>query len=269
MAETRWHAGDANKAIYFYVKALELDPENPAILTRIAEIHRELGNLDIATKAYQDALLLKPDSIEITAALGVLYAQKPNINLAKEHLNKAIALDQARIKGYAQSRSNMLQPLDAESPVAAYNAYAILKDSKGEHLVAREYFFASLQQQPDDPLLLTNLGYSFYLSGKLGPAERYFRQALRYDNHFARAWTNLGLIYARKGQYPRAIQALKQVVSEADAYNDLGYILMLDGKFEEAEEMLNMAIKLSPKYFAKAHANLEKLKLEQADLANR
>jgi Flp pilus assembly protein TadD len=114
--------------------------------------------------------------------------------------------------------------------------------------------------------VLSNIGYSYYLTGELTAAESYFRKAISADSQFKRAWTNLGLVYVRKGQYSRAVKTFKQVMKEFEAYNDLGYFLMLDGRLEEAEYFFQKAIDMSPSYFEKAYSNLEQVQIKKREL---
>ncbi len=69
------------------------------------------------------------------------------------------------------------------------------------------------------------------------------------------------MVYVRKGMYNKALQTLKQVMPIEHAYNDIGYFLILEGRYREAEYFIDRAIELSPSYFVKANVNLENLKL--------
>ena len=54
---------------------------------------------------------------------------------------------------------------------------------------------------------------------------------------------------------------LKKVVSESEAYNELGYIYMMQQDYGKARRLFEMAISSSPTYFERASKNLEQLKL--------
>ena len=53
-----------------------------------------------------------------------------------------------------------------------------------------------------------------------------------------------------------ALDSLRRTETEAEAFNDIGYICMLQGKYERASEFLEQATHLSPTYYATAHGNL-------------
>jgi len=57
------------------------------------------------------------------------------------------------------------------------------------------------------------------------------------------------------------LQTLKKVVSESEAYNELGYIYMMQQDYGKARRLFEMAISSSPTYFERASKNLEQLKL--------
>ena len=224
------------------------------------------GNPEIAFRAYNEALALDPNLIMVHADLGVVSMDKRQYREARIHLAKAIELDQKRLASLSVSRmiGNLYVP-DRDSPARVYNAIAILDDVQNKHESAREYFRLLLELQPHSAILISNLGYSYYLTGELAIAEKYLRQAIREDQNLDRAWTNLGLVYVRKGLHKRALATFEQAMEPADALNDLGYFLMLEGKYEQAIELFERAIDTSPSYFEQAQKNLKRAKAELSD----
>lgn len=111
---------------------------------------------------------------------------------------------------------------------------------------------------------LNNRGYSRYLAGDLDAAERDFRAALTVDPGYEKAWQNLGLVFARRGDYPLAVATLGRVVSKHVAANDVGYIAMLSGDYATAEQLFADAIRLSPRYYQTADENTAELRRRRA-----
>jgi len=257
-----------DKAIYAYIQALEFVPDNAQTLYRIARLHSLQGNNNIAIKAYKEALVIAPAMGNAHSELGVLAMSVREYKLAATHLNQAVKLDQLRLKNSLEKVGEYkFSALDQSSPIRAYNALAILDDLAGHHFRARIYFRLVLKFKPRSALLATNLGYSFYLSGHYNQAERYLKQAIEYSPKFKRAWTNLGLVYARKSQYNRAVMSFEQVMSPAQALNDLGYFLMLDAQYSKAIVLFRQAIDASPSYFEQANKNLKRAVLSDKALA--
>ncbi|MGS0724734.1 tetratricopeptide repeat protein [Shewanella sp. 0m-8] len=265
-AHSEEQSGNLEKALYAYIQALDFNAKNPETFYQIGRIHTMRGNPDIAFKAYNEALALEPNFMMVHADLGVISMDKRQYREARQHLEKAIELDQERLSALDIKRKTVdFWVPNRESPARVYNAIAILEDVENNHQQARAYFKLVLELQPHSPILITNLGYSYYLTGELAMAEKYLRKALQADSNFDRAWTNLGLVYVRKGLHKRALATFEQTMSPADALNDLGYFLMLEGQYEKAIGLFERAIDTSPSYFEQAQKNLRRAKAELSD----
>ena len=78
---------------------------------------------------------------------------------------------------------------------------------------------------------------------------------------------NLGLVYARRGDYPTALATLTRVVGAPMAANDVGYIAMISGDYAAAERLFQDAIRLSPRYYPTANENAAELRRRRSDAA--
>lgn len=258
--------GDLDQALFHYIKALEMAPADTGLLIRIAHIHELRNDKSIAILAYSEALKIDPTLIIAHQNLGVIEMQNRRHKKAKTHLQQALLLDQQRLSKLGGIKKSGYYDLDRESLTKSYNVSGVLEDMNGNFALARIYYNLILNMGEDTPNVLSNIGYSYYLTGELTQAENYYKKAINLDPRFMRAWTNLGLLYVRKNQYSRAIQTFKQVMSDFEAYNDLGYFVMLDGHLDEAEYFFHKAIDLSPSYYKKANSNLELLQLKKSEL---
>jgi len=273
LAQKEEQAGRLDKALYLYIQALDFNPSNAETFYRIAHIHTIRGRDDIAYRAYNEALTLNPNFMLAQAEFGIIKIDQREYDQARIHLEKAIALDQQRLQDkQGQTDAQGLLVLDQLSPLKVYNAMGILEDLENHHDKARAYFHLALDFQPYSAVIATNMGYSYYLSGELTVAERFLKQAIQYDSSYQRAWSNLGLVYIRTGQYTKALSTFEQNLSKADALNDLGYFLMLEGKYDRAITLFKQAIDESPSYFEQAQKNLKiaeaELQLHTSPLAN-
>jgi Flp pilus assembly protein TadD len=258
--------GDLDQALFHYIKALEMDPTDTDILIGIAHIHELRNDKSIATRAYMEALKIDPTLILAHQNLGVIELQDRKHKNAKTHLQQALLLDQQRLSKLGGIKKSGYYDLDRESLTKSYNVSGVLEDMNGNFALARIYYNLILSMGENPPNVLSNIGYSYYLTGELSQAENYYKKAINLDPRFKRAWTNLGLLYVRINQYSRAIQTLKQVMSDFEAYNDLGYFVMLEGNLDEAEYFFQKAINLSPSYYKKANANLDLVQLRKREL---
>ncbi len=259
LAEQEVKSNNLDKAIFYYIQALEFDNQDVDIIYSIGDIQNTLGSPELAARAFKHVLTINPNHIAALAQMGVYYLERKSMDKAKETLERTIKLDQKRL--HINVSFEQFIPLDSESPILAYNALAVLSDLDSRHDYAREIFNLLIPISDNLSLTYTNMGFSYYLSHHYILAETYYKKALDVNSDYERAKLNLGLIYVRTGQYNKSIQLFKQVMTTAEAYNDIGYFLLLDGRYQEAEYFLQTAIDLSPTYFEKGHINLENVQL--------
>ena len=235
----RAHAsGETDLALYMYVRAYDLENDNRHALQRIAQIHESRDNLRLATRAYRAMLKADPRDVAALESLGLIYLKAKAFADAKDLFERAVLEDSTRWR--------------------AFNGLGVIADMRGEHGVAVLAYDSALAAKPGDPVLLNNRGYSYYLVGAFQSATRDFIEAGTYG--LERAWVNLGLVMARQGRYPEAVQTMLGPIDAAVAYNDVGYIAMRQGDYDVAELYFEKAISLSPRHFAAATQNLEELK---------
>ncbi|MBL6986555.1 MAG: tetratricopeptide repeat protein [Methylobacter sp.] len=231
--------GNKDEALYYYVRALEFDDQNTEALEKIGDIHAEKGNYIPAEVAYQMALKLNPKNVTALEGLGLIQLNTGKQAEAKQSLATAVAID-----------PNLWR---------ACNGLGLIADKDGDYLQALQYYESALKTKPNMPMLMNNLGYSKYLSGDLQGAMQLFDAVSRLDAKYDSAWLNQGLVHARLGNDAAAIQAFMHVLDEADAYNNLGYIYMMNNKTPAAYEYFQKAISLSPTYHKLANENLDRL----------
>lgn len=232
--------GNKDDALYYYVKALELDGgKNREALDRIGDIHAGKGNAAPAEAAYRLALELEPKDADALAGLGLLLLGGGKPDEAKRLLAAAVDSDPGRWR--------------------AHNGLGLLADRNGDHPLAAQHYERALQAG-GAAMVWNNLGYSKYLAGDLPGALRCFDAALKLDGHYEPAWLNKGLVHTRLGEEQAALQAFRRVLEPADAYNNLGYLYMLEGKADPAYEYLQKAIAASPGYHELANENLGRLR---------
>ena len=129
----------------------------------------------------------------------------------------------------------------------AHHRLAILRELDGQADKADEHFQAALKQEPRNPELLCDYGYSLYLRGQLPLAEQQLRAALAAAPEHARAHTNLGLIQARTGRMAEAVASFQAAgCHPASARANTAFALMLEERWNEAREQLEAALAYDP-----------------------
>jgi Flp pilus assembly protein TadD len=236
-AQTSLEEGEVDKGLFFYVKALNYDPDDAGLLYRIGRIHDHGGDAEMATRAYTLALRSNPDLVPALESRGLLLlAHKEDIR-AEQDLERAVALDATAWR--------------------AQNGLGLIEDRKGNHEKAIALYSAALAVEPTVAEVLNNRGYSRMLAGHLFAAEADLRQSAALG--YRKAWINLGALLARSGQYGQAVDAYNEVLDEPESLNKAAEIAMENRDQDVAQNLLERAIKQSPVYFPDAEQNLAQL----------
>lgn len=234
--DTAYARGDGDRALVEYVKALAEDRGNTEILYKIATVHREMGQMPVAQRAYEEILAKHPRHAGALEGIGLILLGQHLYARAEERLLAAVAADPDRWR--------------------ALNALGIAADIAGESEPARRYYLEALERQPQAAQVLNNLGYSRYLAGDWAGARGYYQRALDVERDSREAWSNLGLLYVREGRHDEAVAAFGTIMSDAQALNTVGYLCLVAGEYAPARLYLKRAIDASPTYYQEAHQNL-------------
>ena len=84
--------GELEKAIEYYQKSLDLNPDYPNTWLRLAEVLLELNNLPAAQRGYEAALQLQPGMVAAYAGIGTVALRQKNYPRAIEYLSRALDL---------------------------------------------------------------------------------------------------------------------------------------------------------------------------------
>ncbi|PSJ46946.1 tetratricopeptide repeat protein [Zobellella taiwanensis] len=254
-------SGNPDAMIYAYSQALAFREFNKADLyLAIARLEQQRRNNSRAEQAYREALAADGKRQDAKEGLALLLVDMKRHQEAESLLQEVVAADQARLGASAEGQCRT----DNQSPWRSYNGLGLLADIMEQGSRAREHYQCALAIQPGLAMLHGNLGFSYYLDGEYPQAERALTRAVNQDPEYQRGWSNLGLLYYRWGRKSEALSALRKVMSQAEALNDLGYIAMMEGEYEEAAGLFQRAIDASPRYYPKAVENLGQAKTMSA-----
>jgi len=241
-AENALQAGNVEKALFFYTRALKYEPENVETLAKIGAIQFERNDYARAKQAFSLAKSFDPAHSASLEGLGLIYMAEGMNEQAIRELRAAIAYDSQLWR--------------------AHNALGIYADKSNNFAAALGHYDTALIINPNAADVLNNRGYSRFLAGDFPGATADLYEAAN-DRDFPSAWANLGMVYAHHGWYDDAIWTYQNVMSDAHAYNNTGKIALKNGDFHQATWYLNEAIRRSPTYFPEAQQNL--MRLEHLD----
>lgn len=258
MGATAYQAGALDQALYQYLRAIELDPTRHEALVWVGHIHRERGNQHLAEMAFAEVLSQEPNNPLALAEMGLLQLAMQQPENARQLLGQAIAADQQRLGNEPAAGPDGLK-VDAASPLKVYNAMGVLADLQSDFSQAARYYRLAQQIEPRSALVANSMAYSLYLAGKWPEAEQQYRLGLSYDSRYQPLWRNYGLLLARMDRYEESLSMFEQVEKRSEASNDVGYICLIEGKLDMAEQFFRSAIEQSPSHYDSAWENLSRV----------
>jgi tetratricopeptide (TPR) repeat protein len=261
MAAMAYQAGDLDQSLYQYLRVIELEPKRYEAMVGVGRIHRERGNTQLAEMAFGDVLTHQPENPDALAEMGMLQLARRNHEAAQKLLFKAVALDQRRLGSEQGDGSPDVAALkvDSQSPLKVYNALGVLADLRNDFSLSEAYYRLAMLIEPRSVLVQNSLGYSYYLAGQWPEAERTYQRGIGYDAGYKPLWRNYGLLLARMERYEEALSAFEQIGDRAHASNDVGYVCLVEGKLDAAEQFFRSAIEQSPAHYAMAWDNLNRV----------
>jgi tetratricopeptide (TPR) repeat protein len=260
MAAMAYQAGDLDQSLYQYLRAIELDPKRYEALVGVGRIHRERGNTQLAEMAFGEVLANQPENFDALAEMGMLRLAKRDHKGAENLLFKAVELDQRRLGGdKGRPHDVAVLKVDSKSPLKVYNALGVLADLNNDFPLSGAYYRLAMLIEPRSVLVQNSLGYSYYMAGQWPEAERTYQRGISYDASYKPLWRNYGLLLARMERYEEALSAFEQISNRAQASNDVGYVCLVEGKLDIAEQFFRSAIEQSPAHYDMAWENLNRV----------
>jgi Flp pilus assembly protein TadD len=116
----------------------------------------------------------------------------------------------------ATSGDERLDPLDRDLEIAAPEGTVVLQEGvdqllvgdrlmdAGQHELALRAYYRAAADRGADAEVLTSIGSANLALGRVGQAERKFREALDVDETFIPAWNNLGVALIERGEFGEA-----------------------------------------------------------------
>ena len=254
---------DFQKAVTYYTKAIELNPETAEAYVNRGAAYESMDDLDRALEDFNKSLALEPKSEGYNNRANV-YFKRRDYDQAVQDYSKALELGSGNVgahiyRGHAlknmglydnairdYSEALSLAPDNAD----AYTSIGIIHSLRGDHNNAIRNYDQALELNPCDPYTYLNRGTSYNAKGNFDSAEKDFWKALELDPDYAYAYSALGMISIRKGEVDRALRdldrALKLNPDYAYAQAIRGSLYLEKGDLDRAIQDLNKALTLDP-----------------------
>ncbi len=142
--------------------------------------------------------------------------------------------------------------------VLATKKLALLYDRTQDLDRAEDEYKRLLQHNPKDADTLAKIGDMYYRRGMWGAAEKWYGDALAHQANHASARSGLGFALAHQGEYVKSLEEFKKVVSAADAYCEIAFVMKLQGKRQDAVRAYEEALRLEPT-MARASTELSRM----------
>jgi predicted O-linked N-acetylglucosamine transferase (SPINDLY family) len=187
---------------------------------------------------------------------------------AEDPLSRA----RARLRaGELREAEGQLRRLLAQRPehAEALALLAAIAFRRGDPRAARELLERAVASAPDDAALHAQLAEARRTSGDATGAEAAARHAVELAPGRAAGWNNLGLALQSQGRLAEAEASFRRAAADrryAKARYNLGNVLRLQGRHDEAASALRAALRLEPAY-AQAHNALGVVLGERGELA--
>ena len=217
--------------------ALNLDPTNKELWTRLMAYYLYAGNYEKAIEVGDKAIRLNPDNVELYSYLGSSCYSVKQYDKAIEVYDKALAiLDSTQV----DDRSNLL------------SGKADVKFAMGDTIAAFALYDQSLDLNPDNPGTLNNYAYFLALSNRdLDKAERMSAKTIVEDATNPTYLDTYAWVFYMRKEYTMAQLYIEMAINNeeqptSELFEHYGYILLANGDKQKALEQWRKAIELKP-----------------------
>lgn len=229
---------------------------------------KEPSNINNVTDSEAENLLFQADKLrQANACQEAIIIYEKSIEITKNNLSasngKALCLmELAEFDKAAKIFENIISK-DA-TKWQAINGLAIIYAVLGKKKESEEYFNMAMELNPDNPVILNNIGLISGIAGNKDLAVNSLTKAQNLpqnDKKRKKITNNLALIYGINGDLSSAEKILRNNgLAQAEIYNNLGFYAKLRDNKPLAKKYLTQALSTADNFYPKASNNLELIK---------
>ena len=231
---------NANEAIDYYKKALELDPESSVIIERLAETYAKSQHIQDAVQEAEAAIKANPDNPGPHRLLARIYVR--NLGDLSAGSGQRDMID----KAIEQFREILrIDPKDSQSALWLARLYRF----ENEHDKAEQTLREVLRWDPANEGGLEQLSQLLMDEGRASDAIELLNKAAA-ESTSSTLYDLLGDAYAQTHEYAKSEEAYKKAVEgdpdEASHHKGLAQALLTEEKFPQALEEYKRLVDLEP-----------------------
>jgi len=154
----------SEKALPFFKKAVELEPNNSAAIRNLAQTYYDTGDRKSSIDTYELAIKATPDNkikADLHFNLGLLYSQTDEYDAAEDHFTTALDLN----------------PDDLEAILGMAQTFERIEKWRK----AEKFYKELIYQQPDEPSYYRRLSVVLLQQGKQKEAKKYLDKAKKLE----------------------------------------------------------------------------------------
>ena len=231
---------NANEAVDYYKKALELDPESSVIIERLAETYAKSQHIQDAVHEAEAAIKANPDNPGPHRLLARIYVR--NLGDLSAGSGQRDMIDKAIEQFHEILR---LDPKDSQSALWLARLYRF----ENEHDKAEQTLREVLRWDPTNEGGLEQLSQLLMDEGRAGDAIDLLNKAAA-ESTSSTLYDLLGDAYAQTHEYAKSEEAYKKAVEgdpdEASHRKGLAQALLTEEKFPQALEEYKRLADLEP-----------------------
>uniref|UniRef100_A0A7S4UB31 Probable UDP-N-acetylglucosamine--peptide N-acetylglucosaminyltransferase SPINDLY n=1 Tax=Alexandrium monilatum TaxID=311494 RepID=A0A7S4UB31_9DINO len=277
--------------------ALPVAPHDPvtgmpsaAALAELGSRLKAAGDWRGAAERYYEALRLDPTLLVAELNLGALFLASGDLQHALEHTERAYTLDPRSVDAMnnmgaiCQAQANFETAAQwyraalrlSPSCEATLSGLAMALVSRGLQIKSQDpkgaikCYQEALVHSPMNANAYYNLGVSYAERHKYDKALINYSLTVHFDPRCAEAYNNMGVIYKEQENLDKALKCYHMAIQcnprFAQTLNNLGVAYTTTGRLQEALEYLSRAVAVAPTY-AEAYNNLGWLFWDHGDLA--
>lgn len=223
--------GKYDLALASYKKANQLKYNYIDAMYNLGLLYSKMNDHFLAMQQFKKILKIDPNHYESCMALGLTYDDMGDIENAINEYDKAITIDPTKTEAYTNK-------------AACYS----LQGKNQEALYAYDQI---LELDPNNPRIHFNIAVLYQKMEEFAMANAHYKISARLDPSNGQPFNNIGLVYFAQKKIDKAIQMWEKSIgvdNNIDAYNNLGWGLLVKGEFDRAIDVYTRAKKLDPKH---------------------